>query len=132
LIGVDLQKDVPTIEAAYNDSRGVTAQFNLNLLRRINRELGADFDLDAFSHTARYNASAGRMEIFLVSEADQVVQLDGEEFEFAVGEPICTEYSYKFTIRGFSQIAADAGLTLRRAWTDEHEYFAVLHFVIES
>ena len=118
LIGIDLQKDVATIEAAYNDNRGVTAEFNLNLLHRINRELGGDFNVDQFEHVAHYNKRLGRVESYLVSQTDQLVSLDGECFPFDEGEAICTEYSHKYTIDGFAAMAAEVGLTLRRAWTD--------------
>src|SRR6202035_436143 len=91
LIGIDLKKDAATIEAAYNDWLGVTAEFNLNLLRRINRELGADFDLDQFFHRARYNGELGRVEIYLVSRRAQAVTIGGETIEFNPGESICTE-----------------------------------------
>jgi dimethylhistidine N-methyltransferase len=132
LIGIDLKKDPRTIHAAYNDREGVTAQFNLNLLRRINRELGADFDLDQFVHRATYEARFGRVEMHLVSRQAQVVTLDGESFEFAPGESICTEYSHKYTVTEFAQIAAGAGLSLHRVWTDRHGYFAVLHLVVDD
>ena len=130
LIGIDLRKDTRTIEAAYNDRRGVTAQFNLNLLRRINRELDADFDLGQFSHRAIYCAEIGRIEISLVSRGAQVVTVGGEVFEFAKGEAISTEYSHKYTVDQFAAMAAGAGLTLRREWTDEDRYFAALHLAI--
>jgi dimethylhistidine N-methyltransferase len=132
LIGIDLQKDVATIEAAYNDQLGVTAEFNLNLLRRINRELGADFALAQFVHRARYNPVAGRVEISLVSRRAQVVHVGDESVELAQGEAICTEYSYKYTVESFARIAAAAGLTLRREWTDRRRYFAVLHFAVDA
>ena len=82
LIGVDLQKDRRVLEAAYNDSAGVTAQFNLNLLERVNRELGADFDLDQWRHRAIYNSNAGRIEMYLISEIDQIVHIDDRKFHF--------------------------------------------------
>jgi dimethylhistidine N-methyltransferase len=132
LIGIDLQKDVETIEAAYNDKRGVTADFNLNLLKRINRELGGNFDLSNFKHRARYNQELDRVEIFLVSQADQVVSLNGEPFQFNEREAICTEYSHKYTIDGFAVMAADVGLKLRRVWTGERAFFGVLHFTIDE
>ena len=116
LIGIDLKKDVATIEAAYNDQLGVTAEFNLNLLRRINRELGADFDLDQFFHRARYNSELGRVEMYLVSRRAQTVTIGGETIEFEPGETICTEYSHKYTVDEFAAVAAAAGLTLRREW----------------
>jgi dimethylhistidine N-methyltransferase len=130
LIGIDLKKDVATIEAAYNDLLGVTAEFNLNLLRRMNRELGADFDLSQFFHRARYNANLGRVEICLVSRRAQAVSFGGETIEFDRGETICTEYSHKYTVDEFAAVAAAAGLTLRREWTDKNRRFAVLHFAV--
>jgi dimethylhistidine N-methyltransferase len=130
LIGIDLKKDPPTIEAAYNDRLGVTAEFNLNLLRRINRELGADFDVDQFFHQARYNAALGRVEMYLISRQAQTVTLGGEIVEFEPGETICTEHSHKYTVDEFSAVAAGAGLTLRREWTTEKREFAVLHFAV--
>jgi len=130
LIGIDLKKDIDTIEAAYNDKRGVTAEFNLNLLHRINRELDADFLPDQFHHSAIYNESHGRIEAYLVSDGDQVVSIGEHSFEFSAGESICTEYSHKYTIDEFQASAADAGLTLHRHWTDPEQNFAVLHFVV--
>lgn len=130
LIGIDLKKDVETIRAAYDDRRGVTADFNLNLLRRINRELDADFDLKQFAHRANYNEPLGRVEIYLVSRRAQTVNLGGETIEFAAGESICTEYSHKYSIDEFAGLAAAAGLTLRRQWTDKNRYLAVLHFAV--
>jgi dimethylhistidine N-methyltransferase len=129
VIGVDLQKDTSVLEAAYNDAAGVTARFNLNLLHRINRELGADFDLSQYAHSARYNEDFGRIEISLVSRTAQRVTIDDECFDIAAGEAICTEYSHKYTIEGFAALAAKAGLTLHRYWTDERQWFGVLHFV---
>ena len=131
LIGIDLQKDPRILEAAYNDSAGITAEFNLNLLRRINRELKADFAVEQFSHRAVYNHEFGRMEMHLVSEAEQQVALDGRRFQFASGETICTEYSHKYTVEGFSRQAAEVGLSLHHHWTDAKNHFAVLHFVVE-
>jgi dimethylhistidine N-methyltransferase len=130
LIGIDLKKDAATIEAAYNDRLGVTAEFNLNLLRRINRELGADFDLDQFFHRACYNGELGRVEMHLVSRRAQAVTFGGETIEFDRGETICTEYSHKYTVDEFAAVAAAAGLTLRREWTDKGRQVAVLHFAV--
>ncbi len=130
LIGIDLQKDRGTLEAAYNDSRGITADFNLNLLRRINRELDGDFHLERFRHVATYNADFGRIEIFLQSLRDQVVTVADTTFGLAANELISTEHSHKYTVGGFSQMAAKAGLTLRKQWTDDKRRFAVLHFAI--
>jgi len=125
LIGVDLEKDDAVLEAAYNDAEGVTADFNLNLLRRFNRELGADFDLDAFRHVAFYNRDAGRIELHLESLADQTVHLGGEEIHFDRGEQIHTEYSYKYTLEGFRALAADAGIEVEEVWTDDGQLFSV-------
>ena len=130
LIGIDLQKDVDVLTRAYNDREGVTAQFNLNLLQRINRELGADFDVDGFRHTAVYNEHAGRIEMYLESCCRQTMTLAGRQFSFAAGERILTEYSHKYTVDGFAAVAKTVGLTLRRQWLDENEYFAVLHFAL--
>ena len=130
LIGIDLQKDRKTLEAAYNDSRGITAEFNLNLLRRINREISGDFRLEQFRHVATYNAEKGRIEIFLESLRDQVVTIAGEAFRIDENELICTEHSHKYTIDGFARMAGAVGLTLRKQWTDDKQRFAVLHFAI--
>ncbi len=130
LIGIDLQKDRETLEAAYNDSRGITAEFNLNLLRRINRELRGDFHLERFRHVANYNAELGRVELFLRSLRDQVVTVAGTTFGLAANELICTEHSHKYTVDGFSRMAAKAGLTLRKQWTDAEQRFAVLHYAV--
>ena len=130
LIGIDLHKDARIIEAAYNDAAGVTEKFNLNLLARINRELEGDLDLSQFEHRAEYNAEVGRVEISLRSRCDQTMRIGDREFSIGVGESILTEYSHKYTIDSFAELALAAGLTLRRAWTDEREYFAVLHLAI--
>jgi dimethylhistidine N-methyltransferase len=132
LIGIDLKKEPATIEAAYNDRLGVTAEFNLNLLRRMNRELGADFDVDQFSHRAIYDRAMGRIEMQLVSKVAQSVHLDGERIEFVAGEAICTEYSHKYAVEEFGAIAALAGLELHKHWTDENCNFAVLHLAVAS
>ena len=130
IIGVDLQKSREILEAAYNDRAGVTAAFNLNLLVRANRELGADFDLSSWRHRAVYNQALGRIEMHLLSEGAQVVHLGGREFRFAPGEKIISEYSYKYTQAGFTALAASAGFRLSRTWTDPQQLFAVFHFVV--
>ncbi len=132
IIGVDLQKPRDILEAAYNDSAGVTAAFNLNLLVRANRELGADFAIDRWRHLAVYNQSLGRIEMHLLSEGAQTVHLGDREFHFADGEKIITEYSYKHTRAGFAALAASAGFQLSRTWTDPREMFAVFHFVTRA
>ncbi len=128
LIGVDLKKDRRVLEAAYNDRAGVTAQFNLNLLRRINRELGADFDLDRWSHRAIYNSDAGRIEMHLVSETDQFVHLNQHKFHFSREEKIITEFSYKYAPDEFARLAAKAGFHFVRMWTDAAALFGVFYF----
>jgi dimethylhistidine N-methyltransferase len=125
LIGVDLRKDRARLHAAYDDAAGVTAAFNLNLLRRINRELGGDFDLGAFVHQARWLNGPGRIEMHLVSRVAQSVRVAGERFEFAVGESIHTEDSHKYTIDGFRALAASAGWTGEYAWTDAERLFSI-------
>jgi dimethylhistidine N-methyltransferase len=130
LIGVDLRKDRQILEAAYDDSEGVTAEFNLNLLRRINRELDADFNLDQFEHQASYNEDRGRMEIDLVSKSRQQVYVGDQVIELAKGEAIRTEHSHKYTVEGFSRLAGRAGWELDQAWTDDRNWFAVMHFFL--
>ncbi len=125
LIGVDLVKDPAILHAAYNDSEGVTAAFNKNLLVRANRELDADFDPGAFAHYACYNPVAQRIEMYLVSLADQRVRLRGETIRFAQGEAIHTEDSHKYTLDGFRALAAEAGYVPRRVWTDAARLFSV-------
>ena len=130
LIGIDLQKDVETLELAYNDAQGVTAEFNLNILRHINRELDADFDLDQFEHLALYNDEHDRIELFLVSKCNQLVTIGDEQIEFDDGESICTEYSHKYTVEGFAALAEEAGFDLAGMWSDPQQAFAVLLFEI--
>ena len=125
LVGVDLVKDPVRLHAAYNDAAGVTALFNKNLLARANRELGADFDLDAFAHYAPYNAGAHRIEMYLVSLKRQSVSLCGQRFDFAQGEPIHTEDSHKYTIESFREMAARAGFNPRAVWTDQDRLFSM-------
>ncbi|QDU95048.1 L-histidine N(alpha)-methyltransferase [Lignipirellula cremea] len=131
LIGFDLKKSPEVIEAAYNDAEKVTEAFNLNLLERINRELDSDFQVDQFRHRAVYNEQRGRVEIALVSEQQQQATIDGETFSFAAEEPICTEYSHKYSIEQFSELAASVGFIRHRHWTDRRGYFAVAHLVVE-
>jgi len=126
LIGVDLQKDTGVLHRAYNDGEGVTAAFNLNLLSRINRELGGDFDLPRFAHHAFYDTHHGRIEMHLVSGCRQTVHIGDRSFEFAEGESIVTEYSYKYSLQSFRALANDGGWTMRRVWTDERDWFAVM------
>lgn len=125
LIGVDLQKDKSILEAAYNDAKGVTAAFNKNLLRRMNRELGATFDLSAFDHQAVYNGEHGRIEMYLISRRNQCVRIAGRSVHFERGERICTEYSYKYTLDGFARLASTAGFRVERVWTDAEQHFSL-------
>jgi L-histidine N-alpha-methyltransferase len=125
LIGIDLKKDPEVLRRAYNDSAGVTAAFNLNMLRRINREFGADFDLDAFSHSAVWDEDNGRIEMRLVSRQDQTVHLGGDTIRFAPGEHIVTEHSHKYSAGQFSQMAERAGFRVVDAWTDANRWFSI-------
>ena len=129
LIGVDLQKDPAIIERAYNDSAGVTAEFNRNMLRHLNREFGADFDLGAFAHSAEYNEKKGRVEIRLVSEQDQEFTLGNESFSIDRDEAILTEYSHKYTLEGFAAMAEAAGFRVEKVWMDAERLFSVQYLV---
>ncbi len=130
LIGVDLQKDIRVLEAAYDDARGVTASFNKNMLTRINRELGADFDLGRFAHRALYNRSEGRIEMHLVSQQAHAVTISGRRIDFDRCETIHTENSYKYTPAQFARLAARAGFVQERVWTDEASYFSVQYLTV--
>jgi dimethylhistidine N-methyltransferase len=125
LIGADLRKDRKVLEAAYDDAAGVTAEFNLNLLLRVNRELGADFDLARFRHRAVWDEQRGRVEMHLVSTAAQTVRIDGESFAFGAGEAIHSESSYKYDLADFAGLARAAGLAVARVWLDERRWFSV-------
>ena len=128
LIGVDLKKDIPILDAAYNDRAGVTAAFNLNLLERINRELDGDLDLDLFEHFAFYNEAQGRVEIYVRSLADQAATIAGRRIDFAAGELVHTEYSYKYAVPEFRALAARSGFRPIDTWTDPAELFSVHYF----
>ena len=125
LIGVDLEKDRETLERAYDDGEGVTAAFNKNVLARINRELGADFDLDSFDHRAHWSDTHKRVEMHLVARKDMVVRLDGVTIEFAAGETIHTENSHKYSLEGFADLARRAGFEVEAVWTDTDALFSV-------
>ncbi len=129
LVGVDLRKDEALLIPAYDDAAGVTAAFNLNVLRRLNREAGADFDLDGFVHRAVWNDAEGRIEMHLASTQAQTVHLDGHAIDFAPGETIHTENSYKHTPDGFRAIATAAGWRAERMWTDPARLFS-LHLLV--
>jgi dimethylhistidine N-methyltransferase len=129
LIGVDLKKDPAVLHSAYNDSAGITAAFNLNLLERINRELYSDFQLDGFQHYAFYNPRESRIEMHLISQRDQVVHINRQTISFARGESIWTESSYKYNLDEFEQMAAAAGFRVERVWVDERQWFSVQYLV---
>jgi dimethylhistidine N-methyltransferase len=127
LVGIDLRKDKALLERAYDDAAGVTAEFNLNLLSRINRELEADFDLGRFHHRAMFNDKDGCIEMHLVSTARQTVRVAGSRFELRPGEHILSERSYKHTPEGFASLATRAGLKLEQQWTDDRRYFCIAY-----
>jgi dimethylhistidine N-methyltransferase len=131
LIGVDLEKEPSILEAAYNDSLGMTAAFNLNVLRRINNEFGADFDLDGFEHVAFYNRDQHRIEMHLRSLSGQVVHLGETTIEFLEGETIHTENSYKYSQESFAAIVRGTGFEIARLWTDEDQMFGVYELEVE-
>lgn len=130
IIGIDLVKDPDVLVRAYDDAAGVTAAFNLNILKRLNRELGTGFDLDSFGHEARWNADKARIEMHLVSKIAQTVSIGPNEVVFAAGESIHTENSRKYTRESFGRIAASAGLSVAEFLTDADELFAVAILVV--
>jgi len=127
LLGFDMVKDAPVLHAAYNDAAGVTEQFNKNVLARINRELGGDFDLNEFNHVAFWNARKSRIEMHLESRVDQDVRISdlGRSFSFSFGERIHTENSYKFTNASIARLLRNSGLTLEKIWPDRDLWFSV-------
>ncbi len=130
VIGIDLKKDVEILNAAYSDSAGVTAAFNLNLLVRINDDLGGTFDADAFKHHAFYNEEKGRIEMHIVSLKEQTVGVGGKEIHFSEGETIHTENSYKYDIDEFQNLAREAGFESPQVWTDPGHLFSVHYLEI--
>lgn len=129
LVGADLKKDRATVEAAYNDRAGVTAAFTLNLLVRLNRELGCNFELGAFRHRARYNAMAGRIETHIVSTRDQCVRVGRQEIPFHEDEAMLVEYSCKYSLEDFAELAATAGLAVQQVWQDPDGMFSLQYLV---
>ncbi len=125
ILGVDLRKNPARLHAAYNDSQGITAEFNLNVLRRINRELGADFDLARFEHHAFFDPTKGRIEMHLRSTSSQIVTIGTREFSFAPDETIHTENSYKYGIEDLRRLVDGTGFRLAQTWMDEHRLFSV-------
>ena len=132
ILGVDLEKDERVLSAAYNDAAGVTAKFNLNVLVRINRELGGDFDLKAFAHSAIYNRERHRIEMHLIARKAQTVSVMGHSFQFSAGESIHTECSYKYSIERFRALAASSGWRTQASWTDADAMFSVHALVAEG
>jgi uncharacterized SAM-dependent methyltransferase len=131
VIGVDLEKDERVLYDAYNDKAGVTARFNLNVLHRINRELGGNFDLGAFTHRAIYNRDRHRIEMHLISRKAQIVRVLGRNISFRAGESIHTENSYKYSLERFAALARGSGWTPRATWTDGAGMFSV-HALVAS
>jgi L-histidine Nalpha-methyltransferase len=125
ILGLDLKKDPALLHAAYNDAQGTTAAFNLNLLARLNVELGADFALDQWHHYAAYSPTQSRVEMYLIAACAQTVTIDGHRFEFEEGEPILTEYSHKYTRAELARLAAEANLRLVHTWTDPASLFSL-------
>ncbi len=132
LVGVDLKKDAAVIEAAYNDAAGVTAAFTLNMLTRLNREIGCNFDVSAFAHRAHYNPMAGRIETHIVSRRNQQVNVGRSVVAFRADEAIQVEYSCKYSREDFAALAAKAGLAVLRVWTDAQQMFSVQYLVRTS
>jgi dimethylhistidine N-methyltransferase len=128
LIGVDLQKDTSILNAAYNDKKGYTAEFNKNLLVRINRELGADFNVDLFQHYAFFNEEEHRIEMHLVCVQDQQVKIDDQMFQFKKDQSILTEYSHKYSVESFQELAEQAGFKSVKTWVDDDRLFS-LHYL---
>ena len=126
LIGIDLKKDVAELEAAYNDQAGVTAAFTLNMLRHLNAAVGANFEENQFEHHARYDMENGRIETNIISLNDQVVAVHGRRFRFAASESMLVEYSHKYSIDEFGQMALRAGMRVSTCWTDPLKRFAVV------
>ncbi len=132
LLGADLRKDRATVEAAYNDSAGVTAAFNLNALDVVNERLGADFDAQKFRHEAVYDSEAGRIEMRLISRERQTVQVGAQRFEFEPEEYILTEYSHKYRLEDVAALAAEAGMAVERVWTDPDGLFSVQYLRVTN
>lgn len=128
VIGVDLKKDKAILEPAYDDSQGISAAFALNLLTRMNQELAADFDLTQFTYHAAYNAIAGRIEMYIVSLSDQVVKVADTPITFQAGEKLRTEYSYKYSVDEFHDLAAQAGFQAKSVWIDPQQLFSLHYF----
>lgn len=129
IVGFDLVKSAEKLEAAYNDKQGITAEFNKNLLHRINNELGADFNLNQFKHKAIFNSQESRIEMHLKSQTDQSVSINQQQFSFSKDESIHTENSYKYSLEMFQQLVKRANLTIKKHWTDEENMIAICYLV---
>lgn len=128
LIGVDMKKDPAILKLAYDDPQGVTANFNLNLLERLNREISANFVPDNFYHEALYNPAEGRVEMHLRSKISQLVRVNQSVFRFQQGESIHTENSYKYSLEEFCELAAQVGFCIKKCWKDSNELFCMYYF----
>ena len=128
VIGVDLKKDPEIFKMAYDDPHGVTSDFNLNLLERLNREVSADFDINNFTHEAIYNENQGKIEMHLVSKISQLVRVNQTVFRFNQGETIHTESSYKYSVEEFAELCAKAKFKIRKCWKDSQNLFCVYYF----
>ncbi len=128
LIGVDLKKEVHVLEAAYNDSKGITAEFNKNMLLHLNREIGSDFNPDLFEHRSVWVDEPGQIEMRLIAKEDHTINVDGEVFEISEGEYIHTENSHKYSLEEFEEIISP-WFNVVKVWTDENEYFSVQYLV---
>ncbi len=131
LVGVDLKKDKKILEAAYNDSKGITAEFNINILERFNSEIGSNFDVNKFTHHAFYNENAGRIEMHLKCTEKQDVRIDGITIIFDRGDDILTEYSYKYTLKEFEDLVSDNFL-VKQVWVDENNLFSVQYLEVKE
>ena len=131
IIGVDMKKDARILEAAYNDSKGVTAEFNLNILDHINHETGTDFKTENFKHHAFYNSEQGRIEMHLISLTDQYINMNGSDLRLKKGDDILTEYSYKYTPEEFENLVSDF-FEVRNVWIDENQYFSVQYLRVKQ
>jgi len=129
LIGIDLKKDNNILEDAYNDKKGVTAEFNLNILERLNRELDTDFNIEEWQHLAFYNSDEGRIEMHLISLSDQTVHLNGSSIKFVKNETMLTEYSYKYSVEDFKELMSEA-YSLEKVWTDKENKFGILYLTV--
>lgn len=130
IIGVDMKKDKDILEAAYNDSKGITAEFNLNILRHINETTGSDFKIENFKHHSFYNPEQGRIEMHLISTVDQSIKMNGTVLHLKKNDDILTEYSYKYTLKEFENLVSDF-FEVRNAWVDENQFFSVQYLRVK-